>query len=279
MNESFREIVVHVDDAARSVVRLTLARRLAALHGGHLVALYAGLPAIATLPYGPGIGPELMARVMGEDEQRRQQARWRVEAALAGAGPASRYVESLEPDPAGACARWALCADLLVVGQHSPGPDAPSLPPNFVESVLQASGRAALVVPHSGEWSRFGDTVAIAWKPTPEASRAVAAALPLLRAARAVHLLCWEPAAAEPPLPVRPDPVAWLAAHGVRAVVHREIAPDAEVGELLLSRACDLDAELLVMGCYGHARWREWVLGGVSRTVLSSMTVPVLMSH
>ena len=65
----------------------------------------------------------------------------------------------------------------------------------------------------------------------------------------------------------------------MNVIVHREVAPAREVGELLLSKAADLGADLLVMGCYGHGRAREWVLGGASRTVLQSMTVPVLMAH
>jgi nucleotide-binding universal stress UspA family protein len=61
--------------------------------------------------------------------------------------------------------------------------------------------------------------------------------------------------------------------------VQRDVASDAEVGEVVLSRAADHGADLIVMGIYGHSRLREWVLGGVSRTLLGSMTVPVLMSH
>ena len=67
--------------------------------------------------------------------------------------------------------------------------------------------------------------------------------------------------------------------HGVPAVMHDAQEEPAELGELLLSRASDFDADLLVMGCYGHTRAREWLLGGVSRTVLQSMTLPGLMAH
>jgi nucleotide-binding universal stress UspA family protein len=67
--------------------------------------------------------------------------------------------------------------------------------------------------------------------------------------------------------------------HGVKPVLHRYTEAPREVGELLLSRAADVGADLLVMGCYGHSRLREYMLGGVTRTVLQAMTVPVLMSH
>jgi nucleotide-binding universal stress UspA family protein len=71
----------------------------------------------------------------------------------------------------------------------------------------------------------------------------------------------------------------WLARHGVKVTVQRDIAADAQIGEIILSRAADHGADLIVMGIYGHSRLREIVLGGVSRTMLSSMTVPGLMSH
>ena len=71
----------------------------------------------------------------------------------------------------------------------------------------------------------------------------------------------------------------YLRLHGVAAQWHHRGEEPAELGELLLSQAFDLGADLLVMGCYGHGRAREWMLGGVSRTVLRSMTLPVLMAH
>jgi nucleotide-binding universal stress UspA family protein len=71
----------------------------------------------------------------------------------------------------------------------------------------------------------------------------------------------------------------WLARHGVKVTVQRDVAADADVGNVILSRAADHGAGLIVMGLYGHSRLREMVLGGASRTLLASMTVPVLMAH
>jgi len=75
------------------------------------------------------------------------------------------------------------------------------------------------------------------------------------------------------------DVALWLARHGVNVTVQRDVAADAKVGETILSRAADCDADLIVMGIYGHSRLREFILGGASRTLLESMTVPILMSH
>jgi nucleotide-binding universal stress UspA family protein len=72
---------------------------------------------------------------------------------------------------------------------------------------------------------------------------------------------------------------AWLSRHGVKVTVQRDSSADTDAGSAILSRAADHDADLIVMGIYGHSRLREMVLGGASRTLLSSMTVPVLMAH
>jgi nucleotide-binding universal stress UspA family protein len=177
-------------------------------------------------------------------------------------------------------AQQALFADLLVLGQRNPGdPLAASVPPDFAEAVVIASGRPAIVVPYVGSTDRIGETVAIAWKETREAARAVAAALPILQRARKAHVLCWS----EEPVALveggRLDLRSYLRRHGVEVDWHHGGPEPEALGEVLLSRTFDLGADLLVMGCYGHSRAREWVLGGASRSVLNSMTLPVLMAH
>jgi nucleotide-binding universal stress UspA family protein len=152
------------------------------------------------------------------------------------------------------------------------------VPSDFVASVLVETGKPGLVLPYIGAAPGFGQNVLIAWKPTPESARALTAALPLIQRARSVHLACWEETdtgsadAAEPAL-------QYLRRHGVQAAVHLAGRPTRDLGEHLLSEAANLQSDLLVMGCYGHGRAREWALGGVTRTVLKSMTLPVLMVH
>ena len=75
------------------------------------------------------------------------------------------------------------------------------------------------------------------------------------------------------------DVATWLTRHGVKVSVQRDVAADSDVGGVILSRAADHGVDLIVMGLYGHSRLREMVLGGASRTLLASMTVPVLMAH
>jgi nucleotide-binding universal stress UspA family protein len=177
-----------------------------------------------------------------------------------------------------AFSRQALYADMLVLGQHDPSAPSPGVPVDFPESVIAASGKPAIVLPYAGLPPSVGETVVIAWKTTREAARAVGAAVPMLQRARVVHVLSWTDEQ-EPVGGARLDLDGYLKLRGIEPIWHRESREPESIGELLLTRAFDLEADLLVMGCYGHTRAREWVLGGASRTVLRSMTLPVLMAH
>ena len=169
-------------------------------------------------------------------------------------------------------------ADLVVVGQADPEPTA--TPSDLPETVALATGRPVLVVPHIGA-KPPGKTVLLCWNASREAARAAADALPFLKAAQKVIVLVVNPKVSAAGHGAEPgaDAAAWLARHGVKVTVQRDVAPDADAGAVILSRAADLGADLIVMGIYGHSRLREMVLGGASRTLLGSMTVPVLMSH
>jgi nucleotide-binding universal stress UspA family protein len=169
-------------------------------------------------------------------------------------------------------------ADLVVLGQAEPEPTA--TPADLPEIVALATGRPVLVVPHIGA-KPPGKVVLLCWNASREAARAAADALPLLKAAQKVIVLAVNPKASAEGHGAEPgaDAAAWLARHGVKVTVQRDVAPDADVGGVILSRAADHGADLIVMGIYGHSRLREMVLGGASRTLLDSMTLPVFMSH
>ena len=274
-----RSILVHLDTTAPCAARLRLADDLAGRLGAQATALFAASTAEVLMPFGDT--PEYsLATVRAEFEaDRRQRARAAFDAACAQGIGRLQWAELPPMAGAYAFASHALYADLLVLGQRLPrGDDMPDVPGDFVESVLIASGRPALVVPHIGVPDTVGRTVLVAWKETREAARAVSAALPLLQAAEAVHVLVGADSASGTGA-AGPSIEAWLGRHGVKAQLHRFDAGDADAGDLLLSEAAARSADLLVMGCYGHARAREWALGGASRTVLRTMTLPVLMAH
>jgi nucleotide-binding universal stress UspA family protein len=171
-------------------------------------------------------------------------------------------------------------ADLLVVGQSTPDNDVPT-PADLPESVALATGRPVLVVPHIGAEKPPGKKVLLCWNASRESARAASDALPFLKAAEEVFVLVVDPKTSTNGHGAEPgaDVATWLARHGVKVTVQRDSAMDSDVGNVILSRAADLDVDLIVMGVYGHSRMRELVMGGASRTLLATMTVPVLMSH
>lgn len=171
------------------------------------------------------------------------------------------------------CSRYA---DLVVVGQATPE-RMPALPSDLPETVAMSGGRPVLVVPHLGAPQAVGETVMLCWNSSRESARAAADALPFLKRAKKIIVLIVEPRSSNRDSGA--NLAAWLARHGVKVTVQREVAPEATVAQILLSRAADHDADLIVMGVYGHSRLRETMLGGASRTMLASMNVPVLMSH
>jgi nucleotide-binding universal stress UspA family protein len=279
MTTSLKQVLVHLDCTDEALHRLAAARHIAGQHAAALTALYAVTPAFVELPYALEVGP--VAKDMVElDEQRRTKAHRAFDRAMDAPGAVAQWSQLDDTGIAGAFAQQALFADLLVMGQRQPADKAGTeVPPDFVESVLVASGRPAIVIPYVGWSLPLGETMAIAWKETPEAARAVTAALPLLRRAERVHILSWGSESMPNIGGQALNLDQYLKAHGVTATWHRGGPEPREVGELLLSRVFDLGADLLVMGCYGHSRAREWVLGGASRSVLSAMTLPVLMAH
>jgi nucleotide-binding universal stress UspA family protein len=277
MSNELKQLLVHADASPQFAQRLEFACRLAARHGAGITALYASPSASEALPVASGMGPGLAVR--RENVQDTELARAHsVFDQVKPIGLPAAWAEIHEFPLVAAFAEQALYADLLVLGQHGPGEGWSTLMPrDFPETVIALSGRPALVLPYTSAKPGLPGNVVIAWKPCRGAARAVTAALPMLRNASTVHILSWG-------ADVSPDGgganiVSYLEAHGVRATWQREGTEPENVGDLLLSRAFDLQADLLVMGCYGRARAYEWVLGGASRTVLKSMTLPVLMAH
>lgn len=275
-----RSILLHLDAADTLGARLRLAQRLALAHGARVDALYAVMPAVLQNPFAFTVdmaGANLLIECEAEQRERVKAAFERERAQLG--ADASRFAwHHTADEPVRGFTQHAWAADLLLLAQHDPTAKLPSgVPADFVQAVLLESGKPGLVMPFIGAGAEVGSKVLLAWKPTPESTRAVTAALPLLQRAREVHLAVWDEAGRGEDAAAAIEP--YLRQHGVAATVHRGGAPSRELGELLLSLAADLGADLLVMGCYGHGRAREWVLGGATRTVLRSMTLPVLMVH
>jgi nucleotide-binding universal stress UspA family protein len=278
MSTTLKQLLVHFDDSPAALKCLDFARRLAAAQGGLVTALYAVTPALIDVPFAAEAGAAAISALRDIDAQRLQRARAGFEQAMEESpGVRAHWAEAQVYSIAAALSAQALYADLLVLSQ--PQPESPE-PAGLIENVLAASGKPALVVPYAGAPAAAPEKIAIAWKATREAARAIAAAVPLLQRAREVHVMSWGDPEDDGIHGSRLNLEGYLHQRGVQPLWHREGGPEPDlIGEMLLSRSFDLGCDLLVMGCYGHSRAREWVLGGASRTVLRSMTVPVLMAH
>ena len=269
-----KSLLVHADGTPRFAVRLKIASDLARRHESRLTALFAVTPPLLDTAYGPAAET---FRLLDD-----LYVGWRNKAIstfqAGDMAPRTVWSELSGEAVIAGFIRQALFADLMVLGQYAPGDRERQTPADFVSSVLVASGRPAVIVPYTGAFEGIGIKVLVAWKASAESARALAAALPLLRRAHEVNVVEWGHA----PDDCRGEALdieRYCRLHGVQATVHRHADEPDDLGELLLSRAADFSADLLVMGCYGHSRAREFVLGGVTRTVLATMTLPVLMSH
>ena len=277
---ALRAILLHLDASPRSARRLVLARDLAAQFDARVTALYASTPTTLSLPavMAQGAG-DMLAMLQQLDRDYRDEAKALFDRTVSNTSVPIRWREVLDGLVIAGVVGQAHYADLLILGQHDVSdPLTVGVPSDFVASVLLASGKPALVVPYADTWTSFAREVLIAWKPTRESAHAVSAALPLLQRARRIHLTI----AGDSDAPAEQAHALedYLRLHDVAAPIQRHAAvPSEAAGDGLLSLAADVDADLLVMGCYGHSRARELVLGGASRTILKSMTLPVLMAH
>ena len=137
-----------------------------------------------------------------------------------------------------------------------------------------------MIVPYAGHFENVGQRALIAWNASRESARAVGDALPLITAAEAVTVLTIAPTRkAGSDIASADDLLEHLACHGIKAQIDSGIAEGISVSDLILSRAADLAADLIVMGAYGHSRMHELLLGDATRELFEHMTVPVLTAH
>ena len=170
-------------------------------------------------------------------------------------------------------ATYGVAADLIIAPRATG--DETGVARATLEAVLFDSGRPILIPAATAPPATF-ERVAIAWKPTPEAARAVAAALPFLARARETIVVTVEEAEAEPGDADRL--VRNLAWHGIGATT-LHLSPGPEGAAAMLLAGIGERADLLVMGGYGHSRLREWVFGGFTQLVLATAPLPVLIAH
>jgi len=274
----YKTILVHCDAGKTTRGRAAVAAELAERFDAHLVGLHVRQRFEAPMFSDATVALDALYRTYEQAVKTEETASSAAfQAALAGKQRSSewRVVDGYAEENITAAARYA---DLVVVGQPEPEPVPESTPSDLPEKIALHSERPVLVVPHIGVTQPPGRTVMLCWNGRREASRAVTGALPLLKAAERVIVLTIDADKTDEPDSAK-QAGDWLARHGVKVTVQSDSATATDVGNVILSRAADAAVDLIVMGIYGHSRMREFVLGGASRTLLASMTVPLLIAH
>jgi nucleotide-binding universal stress UspA family protein len=283
---SYKTILVHVSPSPHCARRTELALGLAAAFEAHLVgAAMNGVPHIIYEGNSMEAALQLAGAQMNAMAAQAGAALEAFERQCVQFGLASFERRQLNDDDLNGLILQSRYADLLVLGQPDPDETRFTLDGDLPATVALNSARPLLVVPYapsapSAQTAALPGRVLIGWDGGAAATRAITAALPLLQRARAVTLAvinpdrAWNGHGEEPGA----DMALFLARHGVKVEVAVR-STRGDPGATLLTMASDLGAELLVLGAYGHSRFRELVLGGASATVLEAMTVPVLLAH
>ena len=274
-----KDVILNLErNKSRDVVRdyaITVARTFDA----HLVGVaFAGtnIPASIMLEdFSVGLPPDVVADLIAENKEVARNAIERFEAAVKGSllSVEHRLIEA--PDSFSKIARRY---DLSVVMQS----DIEGGVNNdiLIEATLFGSGRPVIVVPYIQKEGMILDRIVCCWDGSRAAARAINDALPLLQKARAVDLLIVANEKTGNAREIRGVEIgSHLARHSIKVEIVILPAADIDVANAILSRVADCSASMIVMGGYGHSRLREFILGGATRGVLTTMTVPVFISH
>lgn len=190
----------------------------------------------------------------------------------------SRVISDVLGAPSRLFSEAARNYDLAVLAQSAP--DDSDHNEFMIEETLFGSGRPILIVPYIQSAAMKLDRVLICWNGSKNAARAVGDAMPILVRAGAIRIITVHEHEDERGGELDGTKAAeHLARHKLRVELRPIVSSETETANIILNEAADNGADLIVMGGYGHTRLREFVLGGVTRSMLKTMTVPVLMSH
>jgi len=275
-------ILVHADLSPAAPSRIALAAQLALDGRSHLIGSAAcGVSQLMYLGTPFHGGGAATGEVLQRAKVCAEKALIQFDQITTELGVASSESHLSTTEGDAALSAHALFADLIIVSQPPPAPEPTTAGARHLpEKLILQSGRPVLIVPHEGNFPTLGERPVIAWDGGQSAMRAVTAALPLLRKAKMATVVSFN---ARMCSGARSDEscaaiALYLARHGVDSeVVCRHSAVDD--GSAILSFVAEVNADLLVMGGYGHSRLFELVLRSATRTVLDNMQTPVLMAH
>lgn len=272
----YTDILVQIDNAKTRDVRIDAAIKVATQQGSHVTGLYAvepvQLPAYAEVAIGSDLLAQTREEYLSQAHSSGQAFRERMD--HAGIANEFRVAEGLTGSLVVDNAHYT---DLVILAQAN-SKDSEDISAGLVDQVILGCGRPVMVVPYIGTGEHIGKKILLAWNGSREAVRALHDAMPMLKNAEEVVIMTVNPEDDDRHI-AGADISLHLARHGVTATVNSTVSKDIDIGDTLLSRASDEGVDLIVMGAYGHSRFRELVLGGATRHLLHNMTVPVIMSH
>jgi nucleotide-binding universal stress UspA family protein len=278
---SYKTILVHVDQSPHAAARIHIAAQIALDQGAHLVGVaMTGISRFLYQDSAIDLNRTIIAQHIDFLNDQAQQALAQFDAIAKNMGVPSIENRLVHDEAEGGLAVHARYADLVVLSQSDPDTPISGVITDLPEYVMLNCARPVLIVPHAGQFPHPGSHPLIAWDASIGATRAVTNAIPMLRRASKVTLVLINPSSQLDAHGDEPgaDIATYLARHGINIEVVVQ-QTHVDIGNALLSLAADLQSDLLVMGGYGHTRFRELIIGGVTKTLLETMTLPVLMSH
>jgi len=274
---AIKDVLVVLDANGQQTPAHAFALSLAARTGAHLTAAGVALQFVTPVSFAGDYPYDLLAQATEQSRVALEAVYEQVRiAAPAGVSTDLVMIEAVSGVANARLGELARHFAMTVVGQDDSGGQGDEA--GLISAVLLGSGRPVFVVPYIHKGPARLDKAIVAWDGGLAASRALAAATPLLAHCKRVEVVTI--AARGAPAEELPgfNITRHLARHGVKAEL-RQLAPASDIGAALLSHAAESGADFMVMGGYGHSRLREYILGGTTRQVLASMTLPVLMTH
>ena len=275
---AIKDILVNLATGIADDATIAYAISLAQTFDAHLSGVAFASDAVPPAMLAGEVPPTWIAELHAEAQTAAQAAVEKFEAAVKRAGISAQAacLPAGVTDPAELLGRMARRFDLSVVRQAEPGKATSA--PLIIEAALFETGRPVLVVPYIQKGGVRLERAMVCWDGSRSAARAAGDAMPFLERAKTVEVVMVTEHGKSDEAPGA-DIAQHLARHGLAVELNQIVAPNAKTADVLLSHAADAAADLLVLGGYGHSRLREFVLGGVTRSILETMTVPTLMSH
>lgn len=278
---TYKTILVHVDQSRHAAERIRVACSIAISHGAHLVGV--ALTGVSRYIYQDNafaVSGYVVASQVEALEEAARKALAEFESLVKQYGVTKYETRLVDDDPESGLVLQARYSDLVIVSQVDQSEAISRVFPDVPEYVMLNCARPVLVVPYAGKFEKVGRNVIVAWDGGLEATRAITNAMPMLKRADKVTLVVFNPGSRYDVHGEQPgaDIALFLARHDIKVEVLQHTT-NQDVGNSLLSLAADMSADSIVMGGYGHSRFKEVLLGGVTMTMLKTMTVPVLMSH